>query len=226
MGKVGSVSINHALKEKGIDTLHGHWVLHDSPIGEFPTLKPQFKRKIENSPQVKVITPIREPVGRNISAFFQNLVFFKGYCEDYLKASAEELHEIFIKHYNIYYPDQWFELELMQLFNFDPFQSKFNYRKGYKIYRADKHRILILRLEDADRKLSESIYKLLKVRNIGMKNINHFADKKRGTGEKYKKFLTLPLPEEFLNKNYNLKYAQHFYTKKEREVFKQGWLNE
>ena len=225
MGKVGSISVGNVLAKHGIRPLHGHWVSNDHPIGEFPTLKPQFGRVIGNSSSLRVITLIREPVARNISAFFQSLVFFKKYCEDYPKTSAEDLQKIFIEHYDIHYPDRWFELEIMKWFDFDPFKTKFRHKKGYQIYKADKqHRILILRLEDANRCVPEAFHKLLGIKNAKMLDMNTFKDKKRGTGERYCKFLSLPFPEEFLDRNYNLKYAKHFYTKDELAKFKQSWL--
>ena len=79
MGKVGSSAINHVLHENNVKALHAHWMFHDYPIAEFPTLKPSFEKKIKKVYALDVVTPIREPVSRNISAFFRTL---ERYCDD------------------------------------------------------------------------------------------------------------------------------------------------
>jgi len=223
MGKVGSVSINHALRDKGIKTLHAHWMQGEYPRSEFPTNKSKIVYKVKNNktPPLKIITLIREPVGRNISAFFQNM---PKYHSNIAKISVEGLQDIFLNKYIIDYPDLWFKYELMDLFNFDPFKERFDYKKGYKIYKTGKHKILILRLEDCDRILSEALYKLLKVKNIKMLRRNVTDEKGHITARtKYKEFKLLSFPEEFLDKNYNLKYAKHFYKKEELDNFKSNW---
>lgn len=224
MGKVGSASINHALHDKGVNTLHAHWMQGLYPKSEFPTNKSKIIKRIKENktPPLKVITIVREPVGRNISAFFQNM---PKYYHDLHNIEVEELQDIFLNKYLIEYPDLWFKNEIMDLFNFDPFKEKFNHKRGYKTYKVGKHKIIILRLEDCNRILPEAMYKFLRVKNINMTNRNSTDSKGHIISRnKFKEFKALKLPEEFLDKNYNLKYAKHFYTKKELEIFKQGWL--
>ena len=91
---------------------HIHWMLDDT--GEFPGIRPHIVEKIKNQEQqFKIITTVREPVARNISAFFQQVA---KYCQqnnmDYTKATAEELHELFLKVYDIHWPDEWFKREI------------------------------------------------------------------------------------------------------------------
>jgi hypothetical protein len=218
MGKVGSGSINHALYNKGIETLHAHWMSGEFPEAEFPTTKLKILNKIKNDevPPLKVITPIREPLGRNLSAFMYNLI---KYGISGRQETVEELYHLFIEKYNIYYPDLWFEKELMSTFNFNPFNKKFNHRKGYQIYNVGKHKILIIRLENADKVLPRAIHKLLRVRGVQMIHHNNFEEKKY-VGHKYKELKTKKFSREFLDKIYDLKYAKHFYTEKELEKFK------
>ena len=94
MGKVGSSSINYVLYEDGVKALHAHWMFHDYPIAEFPTKKSNFEKKIKDISLLKVVTPIREPVSRNISAFFRTL---EKYCDDPKHITAKELQKIFVK---------------------------------------------------------------------------------------------------------------------------------
>jgi hypothetical protein len=220
MGKVGSTSLSHVLHEHNIKHLHGHWIFNDYPIAEFPTQKPKFVKEIKSNYKLKVITLVREPISRNVSAFFRTV---EKYHNDYRHATAKELQKIFIKNYNIEYPDQWFELELTRLIEFNPFTKKFNHAKGYSIHKFGKHELLILRLEDTTKNLAEALYKFLGIKNAQMKYLNVFNTKGNFLTEKSNEFKLLPFPKRFLNKIYNLKYAKHFYTQKEIYEFKEKY---
>lgn len=210
MGRVGSSSIGQVLHNNDVAHIHGHWILNEYPVAEFPTTKPNFMRVVKANPDIKVVTPIREPLARNISAFFRGL---DRYCKDQRHVTATELQDIFINQYNMKYPDQWFELELMQMFDFNPFESKFDHKKGYKIYKSGKHRILIIRLEDTERILSEALRKLLGIRNARMVKKNEFSTKYNFMSQLYKEFKSLDFPKDFLTELYQLDYARHFYPK-------------
>jgi hypothetical protein len=222
MGKVGSGSINRALHSKGIHTLHAHWMTGDFPEAEFPTTKPKIVKSIRNDTiaPLKVIVPIREPMARNLSAFAYNLI---KYGATGRQETVEELYGLFLDKYNIHYPDLWFESELLANFDLDPYSFEFDHRKGYKIYKAGRHEVLIIRLEDAERVLAKAVRKFLKVRGVEMIHHNNFEQKKY-IGHKYKELKTMKYPGEFVNRNYGLRYAQHFYTEAERQLFKDSWM--
>lgn len=221
MGKVGSGSITRIIHDSGEKPLHGHWIAHAWPKGEFQTPKPKIVKEFDQLHPMKVVTPIREPVARNISAFFQNM---GKYCKDSRNVPVEKLQAILLEEYNIHYPDQWFELELMKVFKLDPFKEKFDYQKGYKTYQAGKHKFLILRLEDADRVVPGALKKFLGINGVKMIRRHIRVERTQYVGQQYKEFLRLPFPEEFLDRCYNLKYAQHFYTEEERYLYKLKWL--
>jgi len=221
MGRVGSNSINRALYNSGVETLHAHWLSGEVPEIEFPTSKPKVLRIIKSGevPPLKIITPIREPMARNLSAFMFSSIRYgvSGRTE-----TAEELQALFLEKYNIHYPDLWFEKELMTTFDFNPFEKKFNHKRGYSIYKVGKHRLLILRLEDANRVLPTALRKLLGIWNIQMVHERSLKDAKY-IGEKYSQLKNLEYPTEFLDRVYNLKYVKHFYTEEEIESFRQYW---
>jgi hypothetical protein len=110
----------------------------------------------------------------------------------------------------------------MKTFDFNPFDKRFNYKKGYQFYKNDKHRFLILRLEDFNRILSTALRKFLRVKKIEMVHKSNLETKKY-IGEKYKQLKELKYPRDFLDRVYGLKYVNHFYTKEEIENFKNKW---
>jgi hypothetical protein len=223
MGKVGSVSFQVALKEKDLTAIHAHWMKED---GEYPTSKPYLVEQIKKGVRDdwKVITPIREPVARNVSAFFQSIEkYYPAYKEYKYK---EAVLESFLNNYNHKWPDMWFEQELMDVFEFDPFLVPFNHKKGYNIYEVKHGKILIIRLEDAERVIAKSVGRLVKKYGMKMARSNMLRVRHNGTrvGKIYQEFMeNAQLPEDFLDEVYSMKYAQHFYSKDEIKKFKEKW---
>lgn len=223
MGKVGSTSIDNTLFKSNINCIHAHWMRGKFPQSEFPTNKPELVRKIKSkdTDPLKVIVPIREPLSRALSAFTFNLI---KYGVSGRQESVNDIYNLFLKEYDIHYPDRWFETELMCTFDFNPFESKFDYKKGYKIYKVNKHRILIIRLEDCNRSFTKAIHKLLGIKNVEMIHINKLETKKY-IGDKYAQLKLRKFSNSFLDKIYNLNYVKHFYTKREINNFRKGWSN-
>jgi hypothetical protein len=223
MGKVGSISIQKALKKKGLDSIHAHWMQGE---GEYPTSKKDMVKEIKRGTggNWKVISPIREPVARNVSAFFQSI---ERYYPDYREYKYKEaVLESFLQDYNHQWPELWFDAEIMDVFDFDPFSEKFNRKQGYQTYEVERGEILIIRLEDADKVLPRAIKEFLGIRRVKMGASNAFIQRHNGTrvGKIYQEFMeAAELPEEFLNEMYDMRYAKHFYSEEEIKNFKKKW---
>ena len=223
MGKVGSVSIQLALKQKGLHGVHGHWMQNK---GEYPTTKKYLVEEIKSGGRDdwKVICLVREPLARNVSAFFQSL---EKYYPDYRNYKYKEaVLESFLYKYNHHWPDLWFDLEIMDVFDFDPFSERFPRRQGYQIYEVKHGEILIIRLEDADKVIPEAIEEFLEIKGAEMATANSITRRHNGTriGKIYNEFMeTAQFPEGFLNAIYDTRYAKHFYSKKELKNFKRKW---
>lgn len=226
MGKVGSVSIQVALREKGLHTLHGHWIQTEK--GEYPTTKKALVNDIKIGKRKegwKVITPIREPMARNISAFFQRI---EQYYPKYRRYKYnKDVLDAFINTYNHNWPDLWFEKELMNVFEFDVYSEPFNYEKGYHIYKVKHGEVLIIRLEDAERVLSNAMEEFLGKENVRMFHSNSLQGRHKGTrvGKIYDEWREQAVfSEDFLDKIYSQKYVQHFYSSNEIQKFKEMYL--
>jgi hypothetical protein len=223
MGRVGSNTVAKILHNAGIKHLHAHWLSGEFPDAEFPTTKLKIINLIKSnkSPPLKVIVPIREPLARNLSAFTFSLI---KYGISGRGSTSKKLKELFLNKYNIYYPDLWFEKELMDIFDFDPFLSSFNYKRGYKIYKSGKHKFLIYRLEDIKKALRPALRKFLGIKKFEITHESNLGTKKY-IGDSYTDLKNETFPKEFLDKIYNLKYVNHFYTNDEIRIFKEKWMN-
>ncbi len=223
MGKVGSVSIQVALRHRGLHAMHAHWMQGE---GEYPTSKKQLAADIKSGKRDnwKVISLVREPVARNVSAFFQSV---EKYYPEYKEYEYKEVVlEYFLQDYNHQWPELWFDEEIMDVFDFDIFSTRFNFSQGYKIYKVERGEILMIRLEDADRVVPKAMEEFLGLEGIKMAWSNAFVKRHNGTrvGKIYKEFMEMAeLPEDFLDEIYDMRYAKHFYSKEELKNFKEFW---
>lgn len=220
MGKVGSVSVQVALRQKGLRTTHAHWMNNEE--GEFPTSKASLVKEIQEGKRGKwkVITTVREPMARNISAFFQRI---EDYWPTYRTYKYDpKMVNAFIDKYNHRWPHIWFQTELMPVFGIDIFKQFFFPEKGYAIYKVEQGEILVIRLEDLD-KLAEKVFK--KFLNIsGVKMVKTNTGTRNRLAKMYLDFQQYAkFSKDFLDEIYGDIYVQHFYSKNEIEEFKKKW---
>jgi hypothetical protein len=186
-----------------------------------------------------VVTLVRDPVRRNISAFFQNLepMFDFWPAEELKIRSAEEvaarLVELFLDSYVAGKspierdgdPLTWFDLELKPVFGVDVFARPFPVSQGYEIYSGPNSRVLLVRLEDLDRVAAVAFAEFLGVDVSHVVSRNEAADKVYA--DVYQRFRQLlRIPAEYLDRLYSSQYATHFYTARELARFRSYWQQE
>ena len=224
MGKVGSQSITYALHKKGIIAQHVHCLSNDTLKSEFPTKNNDIVYNLKNNKKkYNVIVFVRDPMARNLSAFFQRIRKWTSKKPEHM--SAREIQKDFIKNYDITLSDQWFKRELFTFFDLDIYKYKFPKEDGYRIYNSGKHKILIMKLEFAKYKLAKALKEFLNISDILMEKKGAYMDRKVGKDfiKKYQDIKSMSFPDSFVEKNYNLNYSKHFYSKKEIEMFKLKW---
>lgn len=254
MGKVGSTTIYESLQTlKGISVFHIHVLAPKSITGaehvyrnsfsrtgkicqhliESQYLRRQLDRNAQESKNWKIISLVRDPVAKNISAFFQMLDSVIGY--DYktqiqnqaIEVVLEDLKELFLEKFiGKYGADDntltWFDRELKTVFNLDVYAEEFCKNKGYKIYNSERISLLILKLENLNHYAKSALEEFLGTQNLSIKKANISSEKHYQY--LYKRFLdTIILPESYLQKMYSSKYVIHFYTPKEIKDFMHKW---
>ncbi len=253
MGKVGSSTVQKSLA--GVikaPVFHAHYLFEEDYIDVFnkhytkiPLSLSQKHRLIarkmararylekliytSDDKKWKIITLVRDPIGRNISDIFQLIYgeradILTNEDNQKLEEKLVQLLEIFQKRQTYYYEylSMWFDRELKKVFGVDVFLSEFPKEKGYHIYTGEKADVLLIRLESLNTCYNKAFHEFLGLENISLFKTNRSQDK--GYDILYKLFQkSVNFPPGFLEKMYSLKYVRHFYTEREINNFTAKW---
>ncbi|MEE8574907.1 MAG: putative capsular polysaccharide synthesis family protein, partial [Thermodesulfobacteriota bacterium] len=175
----------------------------------------------------KVITLLRDPVARNISAFFHNInIYIPDFkerllaktidtesCIEYFRNGFGRAHDV---------PISWLDYELKSTLGIDLYETDFPVSGGYKIYKGEHPDLLLVKLEHLNLCVQSAFKDFM--------DIDGFELKKKNIGEEkeysslYKEFIdSIVLPESYLEKMYSSKYARHFYSDEELAGFRKRW---
>jgi Putative capsular polysaccharide synthesis protein len=195
VGKVGSTSVietlrdllpdivihqTHVLSSRALAASLSQWLERErrSPGIRIPTnLRSSIAMSSLLEPGVAsdewhVLSLVREPVGRNVSAFFENLrrgwihhlppesrdvcagLFQKKTTmapdENAIRKVAVDLVELFKAGYSRDFMDAWFDEEVRGVFGIDVLAEPFDQQLGWQLYRRGNVRLLLLRLENLE----------------------------------------------------------------------------
>ena len=244
MGKVGSKSIEQSLRDLNlkIPIYHLHFL---SPNRVRRKIIDQKEKNLEIDKSIKIakilwkeitqnkitnkkwkiITLVREPISRNISAFFQGIEErFPNFYQDYYSGSLdiEKLIDEFLNKYPHDSTLLWLDEELKFVFDIDVFSCPFPRSKGYTTFHKDNIDVLLIRSENLNQCFQESFSEFLNIDDIFLNRQNIGSEKKYA--EIYKKFReTITLSESYINRMYKSKYTKHFYSEKEITEFRKNW---
>jgi hypothetical protein len=189
-----------------------------------------IRARIDETPAQhwNIISLVRDPIARNVSAFFES---FPDYIPDWRQRYAQgkltvyEIQALFLKSGTAYEtPDYWFDSQLKSIpaFGFDVYASPFPHNVGYKIYPGKAQAsLLLIRLENLKECAGTAIQEFLKLKSFSLYNTNTTDEKE--FAEIYRAFNELPLPVEYVEERYKTRFARHFYSDEEREVFTKRW---
>jgi FkbM family methyltransferase len=233
MGKVGSSSIRYTL------TQHYNYVyhLHSLDRDKLQALdKKAEKRGVKNTQKnhiqtvqavyanglhnnSAIITVVREPIARNISAFFQNLHTFLPNNESH---SVNNIIEEFLSSYAHTLPLTWFDDELKTHVGISVYSEPFPKDKGYMIIQQGNISLLVLKLEISDTVKEAALREFLDNPDIELVNTNIGAEK--DYSELYAEVKKqIVFDDDYINMMYSSKFMRHFYTEQEIEKFRKKW---
>lgn len=237
MGKVGSSSVTESLKLAGVNLVfHVHRMNPDNiqmvrkeyldnnqrPLNE-KVGERLYRRIVEKRRKAKFITLVREPISRNISAFFQNFMRFTGAEYGDADYTIEELVDIFIGDYKHSVPLTWFDVEMKQTLEIDVYEYPFPKEKGYLSIKKGNFELLILKLEVDDSIKESAIAQFIDKEDFRLIRSN--VAKEKNYFQAYRDFiLTLKLPESYVESMCNSEYTKHFYSDAEIESIRSDWL--
>ena len=249
MGKVGSTSVHDALLSSELETpvhkihflsdqgiAHGekfHQKTLKNPWAQTPHLQTThlLRQKMAEDPnlEMNIVTLVREPVGREVSEFFQYVeALHPELLDDEGRLDVGRAHRVLQARFMFYdetsnYTCRWFDMEIKELFGLDVFSVPFDHDRGYTLVQEGQVRLLILRLEDLDRALNQGLRELLgpSYRDWAGR-ANEGAKKERG--DQYRELVDgFRLRGRMATKVYSTTYARHFYTQDERDAFAEHW---
>lgn len=252
MGKVGSKTIELSLL-KTFETLgivvpvyHTH-ALNEFEVGRQLAAREQNQRNpesrlaalaygerirklIEDDPAQhwNVITLVRDPIARNVATFFHNLGEYIPDWRDRYSADALDVHELreaFLEIASAYERlDLWFDIQMKAIpaFGIDVYATPFPHEIGYKIYPGSfRASLLLIRLEDLTECAEKAIQEFLGIEKFVLYNTNVAWAK--DYADLYRAFKKFPLPLKYVEKIYETRFAQHFYSEAELDMFTRKW---
>lgn len=228
MGKVGSSSVTTALTGAGFEALQIH-VLR----GGLKTLKRRMERRpnaahLKTSVQVvelidsgqppMTITLMREPVARNVSAFFQNFGRLVGGDVD--SYTAKEIQSLICEKVSPREPQDWIEEELEEIAEVD-FGRHHLYRGATTATEA-KWPVLLLRSDLDDDSKSASMREFLDHPDITVERSSNITAEKSG-GDLYSEIKRIGLPKSYVDECLSQPFVKNLLSAEEIEASKARW---
>lgn len=162
-----------------------------------------------------IVTMVRTPIERNISAWFQN----KG------KLAADDLDKcmrLFIEEYSHRVPIEWLDRELKKVIGLDVFAEPFGRDLGFRVYDRGRHKLLLFR-SDLGRPRQSALVSEFLGREIAVVDINVGVEKPYA--DEYQAFLNrIELPREHVDWILGSRYARHFWPEETLHRLRRFWL--
>ncbi len=236
MGKVGSSSIYEGLLREGLSNVyHCHRInptniekvdkAHEAKgnIIKEGRLGLRLHRRIRrNQISLRVITCVRMPVDRNISALFENYGMFSGVSVGAFPEDIASVRKLFLDNYDHDVPLEWFDVELKPVTGIDVYEYEFPHDVGHAVIRSHNTSVLIIKCELPDCEKERVIKSFLNLDSFSIKRRNVGIQKRYGA--LYKKILSkLRLPDDYVERMCNAKYTKHFYSDIEIGEMRNRW---
>jgi hypothetical protein len=238
MARVGSIGIQRTLKNYLPVVLHFHhlqpYLLGNDRSKEPEVLKrgvdkkeviidpngflPIRQRLLEGAP-FSVICPVREPIGRELSYFFVDLITGRlPYASP--TDPIDKLRQDFIEKFPHNNYREWFKYEMEAHTGINVFDVPFP-ESGHIVFSKENIRLLVFRIELDNDKKSDIIKEFLNLKSYQFANMN--AGESLQFGNIYGKLKSLKFPTDFINEMCNSQYFKHFYNNEFIETTRQRW---
>lgn len=219
MGKVASTSVYVSLRRvyPGL-VLHAHSFMGRHQDAQMRSL---YKRTIFDHRPLNAIVLIREPIGRNVAAFFENFERFTGVKYSQSHLSLMELKDIFLNKYPHWLPLGWFDYHINVNLGIDVYDRPFP-EHGFVTFGLENIRLLVMRCEMDDALKISAIKEFLGLSDFELCNQNVGSQKEYA--ELYKRFKAeVRLPAWYVTMMCESRYFKHFYSSALIESVRQKW---
>ncbi|MDG1790595.1 MAG: putative capsular polysaccharide synthesis family protein [Flavobacteriaceae bacterium] len=226
MAKVGSLSVYFSLKKK----LSKNAIFHVHSLNEIEVKKgiqlcfqnkvypgsktPVFlinKKIINQKRPFKIVCLFRDPLERNISAFFDAFKLYTGKESSDYKGSLKKLKEYYDEKLNHEFPLNWFDNQFFDATNINIYDHKFDKQQGYSILKTNAIELLLINSNVSDSIKEVLIKDFCNLKSFKLKNRNLSSSKEYALlNSNFKK--QTKFSKEYLDLLYHSKYASHFFT--------------
>lgn len=173
--------------------------------------------------KLKIISLVREPIARNISAYFQDLDSWLRVYHAHTRVSLDDLMQKFKESYFHHEPLRWFDEEFYGATGIDIYKTQFRYDLGYERLSTEQFDVLIIRHDLSDELKAKLIGELVGIEGFQLTR-NNTAETKPYR-DCYRMFLkSIRLEKEYVDKMLDSKYTRHFFSPNERERLRRHWL--
>lgn len=237
MAKVGSLSVYSSIKKRSnIPIFHVHSLDENEILegvntcfehGIYPSSRspvPLINREIINKQQpLKIISLFRNPIDRNLSAFFDAFKMYTGVDPIKYNNEVSLLKDIYLDKLPHYYPTKWYEKQFFEGVNFNVYNYNFDKEKEYSVYKGEGVELLMMNCNLDNRIKEDLISNFCNIRNFKLINTNVTSDSK--SGALYVNFKKeIKFDKVYLDSLLNTTYFNHFFTNKEKEKTYEKWL--
>jgi len=205
MGKVASKSIHGSLQSvwPGL-VVHAHGFAYDLPHVDL--VKDYC---LDGNKKVYVITPVRDPIARNVSAFFERFKLHTGVKYGDHEFTISQMIDLFLEEFPHDVPTSWFDDVFYPPVGIDVYEYDFPSR-GFRVIKEGNVELLILRIETENEVMERSIEKLTGIDDFDLQRSN--VGKEKEYSEEYTVFKRSFVPPSwYFEKMYDSKYFTHFY---------------
>lgn len=169
-----------------------------------------------------VLTLVRDPVARNVSAFFQNIADYEHLCDFGKPQPVGEYIDTFLETHDHEFADRWFDYHFKQPFGVDCYEEPFDPEVGCHSFTDGNNTFLIMQSELADSQKEVAIRDWLNFDGFSMSNRANVGEQK-AYAEVYRTFKSMPLPPGYLDRMYSSRVARHFYSADQLAGFRRKW---
>jgi len=236
MAKVGSLSVYQSLKMcstapvfhihtldeteivNGIQKCYAHGVFPDSrsPVSLLN------KSVIQKGRPFKVISLFRNPIERNISAFFDAFEIHMGMSASRYQGNIQTLEDAFYTKVNQQYAIHWYDRHFKNGIGVDVFDIPFDTQKKYKILKNDQCEILLMDSRLTDENKETVIADFCNLKTFELKNVNVTAQLKHAG--LYKRFKShIRFRESYLSEQLDSRYFNHFFSGDDKQKLIEIW---
>ncbi|MDH3752620.1 MAG: putative capsular polysaccharide synthesis family protein [Acidimicrobiia bacterium] len=195
-------------------------------------LRPELERHEIPPRPYDVITLVRDPVRRNLSALVPVTI---GKLRARRPELADAPPEVIADEICAVFEADWlqraepferfFTGEFIPVWGFDPLDHPFSPADGYAIMSGARARTLVLRVEDLDRVAGPAISELVGLTTGPAEKANRAADKP------YRDVHSavierIRIPEAYIDRMYSSPYVRHFYAAAELDELRTRWLGQ